>query len=138
MAELFAYLAGLLLTVGVYLVLQKELIRMVFGIVLLGNALNLGILVAGRVHSSVPPIVPVGASAPVEAVANPLPQALVLTALVISFGLTAFALALIVRVHEVWGTSDLEALEQELSGSRTPAEDSLRLSDLGPAKGEAA
>ena len=99
MAELFVYLAGILLTAGIYLVLQTGLVRMLFGVILISNAMNLAIMAAGRAAALPPPIVPVGAIAPETAVANPLPQALVLTALVISFGLTAFALALVAQVH---------------------------------------
>jgi multisubunit Na+/H+ antiporter MnhC subunit len=99
MAELFVYLAGILLTAGVYLVLQAGLVRMLFGVILIGNAMNLAIMAAGRAAVLPPPVVPPGAIVPEAAVANPLPQALVLTALVISFGLTAFALALVAEVH---------------------------------------
>jgi multicomponent Na+:H+ antiporter subunit C len=111
MPELFAYLTGLLLAAGVYLVLQQDLVRVLFGIVLIGNALNLGILAMGRSASTAPPIVPAGATSLAGAVANPLPQALVLTALVISFGLTAFALGLTARLHTLWGRVDAAVLE---------------------------
>ena len=115
MSELFVYLAGLLLTVGAFLVLRRGLVRILFGIVLIGNAMNLAIMALGRSQGA-PPIVPPGATEPLGAVANPLPQALVLTALVISFGLTAFALALIGRVHGVFGTVDSNALDPGMEG----------------------
>ena len=79
MPELFVYLAGLLLTVGAYLVLQRGLVRILFGIVLIGNAMNLAIMALGRSQGA-PPIVPPGATEPLGAVANPLPQALFLLA----------------------------------------------------------
>ena len=122
MAELFAYLAGLLLAAGVYLVVQPQPVRMLFGVVLIGNAMNLGIMAVGRTHSGVPPIIPSGADAPLGAVANPLPQALVLTALVISFGLTAFALALIARVARA---DDAASIPVPGSGRAAPANPSL-------------
>lgn len=112
MAELFVYLSGILLTAGVYLVLQGALVRMLFGVILIGNAMNLAIMAAGRAAALAPPIVPPGAIAPETAVANPLPQALVLTALVISFGLTTFALALVARVHETWGTTHVDLTDE--------------------------
>ena len=114
MPELFVYLAGVLLTIGAFLVLQRGLVRILFGIVLIANAVNLAIMALGRSQGT-PPIVPPGASEPLGAVANPLPQALVLTALVISFGLTAFALALIGRVHGVFGTVDGKALDPDMT-----------------------
>lgn len=115
MAELFVYLAGTLLTAGVYLVLQTGLVRVLFGVVLIGNAMNLAIMAAGRAATAAPPIVPPGALAPEGVVANPLPQALVLTALVISFGLTAFALALVARVHATWGRTHVELTDESQS-----------------------
>ena len=57
-----------------------------------------------------PPLVPVGASAPPPGVADPVPQALVLTAIVIGFALTAFAAVLVKRVYRVTGTDDSDAL----------------------------
>jgi multicomponent Na+:H+ antiporter subunit C len=71
---------------------------------LLGNGVNLLIFTAGRLTPGLPPIVPPGADAPLHAVANPLPQALILTAIVISLGLVAFALALLHRGHSILGT----------------------------------
>lgn len=121
MPELFVYLAGLLLTAGLYLVLQRGLVQVLFGVVLIGNALNLAILAVGRT-SGAPPIVPPGATEPLGAVSNPLPQALVLTALVISFGLTAFALALIGRVHGTLGGVDTALLEGERTVDGPPTE----------------
>jgi multicomponent Na+:H+ antiporter subunit C len=110
--ELFVYLSGLLLTIGAYLVLQPGLVRILFGVVLVGNAMNLAILAVGRTQGR-PPVIPPGAAEALEPMANPLPQALVLTALVISFGLTAFALALIGRVHGTIGTLDVRAVDPQ-------------------------
>ena len=123
MPELFVYLAGFLLTAGVYLILQRGLVQVLFGVVLMGNALNLAILAVGRVTGD-PPIVPPGATEPLGPVSNPLPQALVLTALVISFGLTAFALALIGRVHRALGGIDTALLGEEDFPEELPLQDS--------------
>ena len=67
----------------------------------------------GRVARLAPPLVPAGATAPVEAVANPLPQALVLTAIVIGFGLVSFALVLAYRSFVTLGTVETDELEEE-------------------------
>jgi multicomponent Na+:H+ antiporter subunit C len=123
MDVLLALLAGLLSATGVYLLLQRSLLRMVFGIILLSNAANLVLLAAGRTLRAAPPIVPEGLAAPTEAVANPLPQALVLTAIVIGFGLAAFAFALLYRTYLTFGTLDADVLAAapDASPGRGPA-----------------
>ncbi len=94
MELLFAVLVGVLFAGGVYLVLEDTWVRKVFGFVLLGNAANLLILVAGRLTPGAVPLVPEGLTGPDGPIANPLAQALVLTAIVIGFALAVFALAL--------------------------------------------
>jgi multicomponent Na+:H+ antiporter subunit C len=83
---------------------------MLFGVILLSNAVNLVLFVAGRTMRAAPPIVPEGLAAPAAAVANPLPQALILTAIVIGFGLAAFAFVLLSRVYATFGTLDADEL----------------------------
>ncbi|MFN6955165.1 MAG: Na+/H+ antiporter subunit C [Acetobacteraceae bacterium] len=94
MEPLLALLFGVLLGASVYLMLSKSLIRVILGLIVLGNAANLSIFTGGRIFGISPPLVPDGATALLDGAANPLPQALVLTAIVISFGLTAFVLVL--------------------------------------------
>ncbi|MEL6188308.1 MAG: NADH-quinone oxidoreductase subunit K, partial [Myxococcota bacterium] len=77
------------------------------GFMLISNAINLLIFVAGRFTRGEPPIVH-GAAHGVYA--NPLPQALILTAIVISFGITAFAFSLTYRVFKSLGTLDTDSL----------------------------
>ncbi len=110
MEVVLSVLIGLLVAASVYLMLARNLLRFVFGLVLLSNAANLAIFTAGRLTPSVPPLVPEGATVPPEVVANALPQALVLTAIVISFGLLAFALALLFRGYQELGTLDSDAM----------------------------
>ena len=110
MDVLLALLAGLLTAAGVYLLLQRSLLRMLFGVILLSNAVNLILFVAGRTMRAAPPIVPDGLTAPAEAMANPLPQALILTAIVIGFGLVAFALVLLSRTAATFDTLDADEL----------------------------
>lgn len=113
MQMLLILLAGVLFAAGVYLVLRQNLLRMIFGLVLLSNAVNLLVFAMGRVARLAPPLVPVGADAPVAAVANPLPQALVLTAIVIGFGLVSFALVLAYRSFVTLGTVDTDEMDAE-------------------------
>lgn len=83
---------AVLVAVGVYLLMERSLSRVVVGAILLGNGINLLILVAGGAAGR-PPIV--GQSD--EPMSDPLPQAMVLTAIVITLGLTAFLLAMAYR-----------------------------------------
>ena len=89
METALSLVVGCLFAVALYLLLSKHIIRMLLGVVLLGNAVNILIFTAGRITSVAPPLIPGDASVPLTDVANPLPQALVLTAIVISFGMTA-------------------------------------------------
>ena len=100
MEAALALLVGLLTAAAIYLILSRALIRVMLGLVLLGNAVNLLIFTAGRLTRAVPPIVPKGAVEPISAVANPLPQALILTAIVIGFALFAFLIVLTFRAYQ--------------------------------------
>lgn len=104
MQPLLAVAIGALFAAGTYLLLRPNLLRLVIGLMLLGNGVNLLIFTAGRVTRGQPPIVPPDAVAPLHEIANPLPQALILTAIVISLGLVAFALALLHRGYSILGT----------------------------------
>lgn len=89
---------------GVYLVLRARLFAVLLGLMLIGYGVNLFLLAMGRIRVLVPPIVS-NAGGPY---ADPLPQALVLTAIVIGFGMTAFLLALAVRSRAVLGTDHVD------------------------------
>ena len=104
MEQLLSVLIGVLVAASVYRMMGRNLLRFLFGLILLSNAANLTIFVAGRLTPGAPPLVPDGLDAPVGDVANALPQALVLTAIVIGFGLFAFALILAVRAYRSLGT----------------------------------
>jgi multicomponent Na+:H+ antiporter subunit C len=104
METLLALVVGAVFAAGVYLLLDGNLVRAVFGLVLISNAANLLFFTAGRVMRGVPPLVPAGMEAPAGAIPNPLAQALVLTAIVIGFGLVSFAVALVYRYHRTFAT----------------------------------
>lgn len=109
MEAMYAIVFGVMLAVAFYLLMSRHLLRMVLGLLLLSNAVNLAIFVAGRLSSRVPPLVPEG-SIGLAVSANPLPQALILTAIVISFSLVAFAVVLFERAHSALGTLDPDAM----------------------------
>lgn len=104
MEPLLAITIGALVALAVYLMLAGQLLRFVFGLVLISNAANLTIFAAGRLIEGAPALVPVAFNTPVVKVANALPQALVLTAIVIGFGLFAFAIVLVFRAWNSLGT----------------------------------
>jgi multisubunit Na+/H+ antiporter MnhC subunit len=108
MDAVFIVMVGALITSSVYMFLARDLPRVLIGFVLLGTAANLSILAAGRVGSMMPPLVASGAQALGAGAANPLPQALILTAIVIGFGLTAFALMLVVKAYGATGAISSE------------------------------
>lgn len=110
METALAVLIGLFFTVAVYLLLSRSVIRMLLGITILGNGVNLLIFTVGRLSAEVPPIVPEGASVPLPGSANPLPQALILTAIVIGFALFAFLLVLGYRAYEELDADDTDTM----------------------------
>ncbi len=122
MEQVVALLVGALTAGAVWLMLSRNVVRFLFGLVLISNAANLVIFAAGRLTLGAPPLIDEGADAPPALVANALPQALVLTAIVIGFGLFAFALALVFRTHSELGTvdSDEMRLAEPREGAHAP------------------
>ncbi len=113
METLLAFVIGGLVTVSVYLLLRRDLVRNVIGVVILSNAVNLLLFTVGRVTQGESPLIPSGASVPGEGIANPLSQALILTAIVIGFGMLSFALVLIRRLYNETETVDADAFLNE-------------------------
>ncbi len=101
-------LIGIFFAAAIYLILSKQIIRILLGIAIIGNAVNLLIFTAGRLSREVPPIIPLIQDVPAAGSANPLPQALVLTAIVISFSLFAFMLVLAFRAYQELGTDNVD------------------------------
>ena len=110
MEPLVAVMVGALTAGAVYLMLARNVLRFLFGLILLSNAANLLIFSAGGLTPEAPPLVGPGEAAPPPGVANALPQALVLTAIVIGFGLFAFALVLVYRGYQNLGTLDSDEM----------------------------
>jgi Multisubunit Na+/H+ antiporter, MnhC subunit len=98
---LLALALGTLFAAGTFLVLRRDVVKVVWGVAIVGQGANAYLVTMGGF----------GGAAPVSGgTTDPLVQALVLTAIVIGFGTTALALVLTYRVHEEHGTIDLEEL----------------------------
>ncbi|MCW5943678.1 MAG: NADH-quinone oxidoreductase subunit K [Fimbriimonadaceae bacterium] len=110
MTLLLAIVIGALYAGGVYMMLRKTVVKLLIGLAMIGNAANLLIFVSSSVVRSHPPIVPKGSSAVPAPYADPLTQALILTAIVIGFAVLAFALALVKRVYGEVGSLALEEM----------------------------
>lgn len=109
-----AAVTGLLFGSGVYLLLRRSAVRMLFGLVLLTHAANLLVFASGGIVRGEPPVVQPDTGRLAEGAADPLPQALVLTAIVIGFGLIVFAAVLVARVRRSVKTDDTDELREEL------------------------
>jgi multicomponent Na+:H+ antiporter subunit C len=110
METVLAILTGVMVAGSVFLMLGKNLVRFIFGLVLASNAVNLLIFAAGRLETSRPPLIPSEAPQAAQALANSLPQALILTAIVIGFALLAFIFILFFRTYQTLGTVNTEAM----------------------------
>lgn len=112
MEILLAIVTGVLYSSGIYLILRRSLVKLIIGLVLLGNGVNLLIFLMGGLTKGSPPIIPESSKHIGEIYADPLPQALVLTAIVISFGLQSFAIILIKRAYKVLKTDDIDTMNE--------------------------
>ena len=110
MALTFSAVVGVLVASGVYLLLRARTFPVVLGLTLLSYAVNLFLFASGRLTPDSAPLTIPGVTDPPD----PLPQALVLTAIVIGFGMTAFAIALAVRAR--W-----ELASDHVDGEEPPA-----------------
>ncbi|CDQ18074.1 multisubunit sodium/proton antiporter, MrpC subunit [Halobacillus karajensis] len=106
MEIIMAVLAGILFTTGVYNLLQKQLLRIIIGTGLISHGAHLFILTMGELKTGAPPVLTEG----IENYTDPLPQALILTSIVISFGVTSLLLVLAYRAAKVNGTDNMEQL----------------------------
>lgn len=109
MTLLLAILIGCLYAAGVYMMLRRSLFQLILGLVLLSHGANLLIFSSARLTRADPPIIQHDTALD-TASADPLPQALILTAIVISFAVLAFALALFHRVYQDLGSDDSDDL----------------------------
>lgn len=108
MILLLAIAASALFSAGIYMILRRSLVKILIGLLLLGYAVNLLLFNSANLVPGKPPIIAAGETLPPGNIADPVPQALILTAIVISFGVTAFAIVLIRQAYQVSGTDDLD------------------------------
>lgn len=106
---------------GVWLLLARDVLRVVIGLAVLGSAVNLLVFFSARPGSLIPPVIVSPAEQLAAQAANPLPQALVLTAIVIGFALLCFALLLAARLSQDPGAADVRAHH---ASEPPPSEDS--------------
>ena len=101
-------LCGMFFSAAVYLMLSRHIIRILLGVAVLGNAVNLLLFVGGRVTREVPPVIAGDVLQP--GAANPLPQALILTAIVISFSFFSFLMVLGYRAWQTLKSDDTTSM----------------------------
>lgn len=108
MAILMAILVAVLYAAGLYLMLRRSVVKIIIGLAILSQAANVLIFTSAGLTRGQPPLIALGETAPPEGHADPLPQALILTAIVISFGVLAFAMVLIKSAYEAVGSDDID------------------------------
>lgn len=106
----FVVLIGLLYASGIYMMLRRSMVKLIIGLILMGHGVNLLIFLVGGIVKGNPPVIAGTAQALSDIYADPIPQALILTAIVISFGLQSFAIILIKKTYKVVNTDDLDEL----------------------------
>lgn len=110
MIIVMAVIIGILFAGATYLMLRRNIVKLIIGVTILSYGVNLLIFVAGGIRRGEPPILDPQGPNPADLTiqADPLPQALILTAIVISFGITAFVLALAYLANQAVGSDDLD------------------------------
>lgn len=108
MELLFSICLGVMIACGVYLMLRGRTFPVILGLTLLGYAVNMFLFVSGRLHTNLPAVI-----APERTLyADPLPQALVLTAIVIGFAMVAFVVVLALRASGELGTDHVDGSKE--------------------------
>lgn len=112
MTVLMAVVVGSLYAAGLYLMMRRNLVKLVLGLCLLSHGANLLIFTTGGLTRGKAPLVKTGDSVPDPTAADSVPQALILTAIVIAFAVLAFALVLAHRVNRTLDTDDLDEMRE--------------------------
>jgi multicomponent Na+:H+ antiporter subunit C len=110
MQVVLAFLIGVLFAVAVYLMLRRTIARVIIGLALLTTATNLLIFTVGGLTRAAPPLIPEGHYQPTGPIADPMPQSLILTAIVIGFGVLAFMMVLAFRTTQVVVADDTDRM----------------------------
>ena len=115
MELVLAVVAGVLYATGLYLMLRRRLAQLIVGLSLLASGSNVLIFTAAGLTRGKPPLIPVGESTLHSSVADPVPQSLILTAIVIGFGVLSFALVLAHRVNRSAATDDIDEVGPQVT-----------------------
>ena len=107
---------GVLTASGIWLLLRARVFDVIVGLTLLSYAVNVFIFLTGRVRIGSPPIISDRLAPTLAAYADPLPQALVLTAIVISFAMTALILVIALRAYADTGSDHVDGAEPARTG----------------------
>jgi multicomponent Na+:H+ antiporter subunit C len=113
MTLVLAFVVGLLYAAGLYMMIRHSLVKILLGLALLSHGANLLIFTAGGLTRTQAPILPPEGSLSLDQAADPLPQALILTAIVISFAVLVFALALFRKTYESIQSDDTDLVAAE-------------------------
>ncbi|MCU0316264.1 MAG: NADH-quinone oxidoreductase subunit K [Fimbriimonadaceae bacterium] len=105
---------------GVYLMLRRSMVKLLFGLALLSNATNLLIFTCARIIGGRPPLVEPGQTVLAAPYADPLAQALILTAIVISFAILAYAMILVRRGYDLGEADDPDELSKAIPEEARP------------------
>jgi multicomponent Na+:H+ antiporter subunit C len=108
------FLTAVLLTMGLYcLVAKKNIVKKIIGVVVMDYAVNLYLIIIGYKHNGMAPIVQPGMTDKTLArFVDPLPQALVLTSIVIGLGVLALMVSMCIRLYEKHGTFDMSQISK--------------------------
>ncbi len=110
MSSLFAIIIGILIAAGVFLLLSRTIVRVVIGLSFISYGIHLLILTVAGLNQSSPPLLTLPGP-----YADPLPQSLILTSIVIGFATTALLLTVALRAYQVAGHHDVEAFGDNLA-----------------------
>lgn len=111
MQVVLAFLIGGLFAIAIYLMLRRTVARVIIGLALLTNATNLLIFTVGGLTRAAPPLIPEGQDRPTLPIADSMPQSLILTAIVIGFGVLAFMMVLAFRTTQVVVEDDTDRMQ---------------------------
>lgn len=106
METLIVILVGILISIGTYLILSRQLLRIVLGTSVVGHAVNLLLITSGGLKTGSAPLL----GEKMEGFTDAIPQALILTAIVINFAVTALVLVLSYRSYQNCGSVDMEQI----------------------------
>ena len=111
MEIIYALLIGVMFGTSVYFFLRRSIVKLILGILFMSNSVNLLLFISSGLDYNIPPFSRLEAS---SRMADPLPHALILTSIVIGFGIIAFSLVLNMKYHQATGTEDMDEATQEI------------------------